>query len=100
MKGNIVTLVSSSFMLGDQKMFSKTDQYGHGERGGEGEMCGKSHMEIYITICKIDRQWESAVWLRKLKQGLYINLEAWDGERHGREVQKREAICIPTADAC
>ena len=31
----------------------------------------KSNMEIYITICKIDSQWEFAVWLRKLKQALY-----------------------------
>ena len=30
--------------------------YGHGERGGEGEMYGKSNMETYITICKIDSQ--------------------------------------------
>ena len=30
--------------------------YGHGERGGEGEMYGKSNMEAYITICKIDSQ--------------------------------------------
>ena len=28
--------------------------YGHGERGGKGEMYGKSNMETYITICKID----------------------------------------------
>ena len=28
--------------------------YGHGERGGDGEMYGKSNMETYITICKID----------------------------------------------
>ena len=28
--------------------------YGHGERGGEGEMHGESNMETYITICKID----------------------------------------------
>ena len=34
--------------------------YGHGEREGEGEMRGKSHMETYITICKIDSQWEFA----------------------------------------
>ena len=32
-------------------------------------MYGKSNMETYITICKIDSQWEFAVWLRKLKQG-------------------------------
>ena len=27
--------------------------YGRGERGGEGEMYGKSNMETYITMCKI-----------------------------------------------
>ena len=49
--------------------------YGHGEREGEGEMYEKSNMETYITICKIDSQREFAVWLRKPKQGLCINLE-------------------------
>ena len=29
--------------------------------GGEGEMYRKSNMETYITICKIDSQWEFAV---------------------------------------
>ena len=24
--------------------------YGHGERAGQGEMCGKSNMETYISI--------------------------------------------------
>ena len=43
--------------------------YGHGERGGEGEMDGKSNMETYITICKTDSQGEFAVCLRELKQG-------------------------------
>ena len=64
--------------------------YGHGERGGEGEMYGESNMETYITICKIDSQWEFAVWLRKPKQGLCINLE-------GREMGgmfKREGIYV------
>ena len=42
-----------------------------GERGGEGEMYGESNMETYITICKIDSQWEFAVWLRKLRRALY-----------------------------
>ena len=40
-------------------------------------MYGKSNMKTYITICKIDSQQEFAVWLRKLKQGLCINLEGW-----------------------
>ena len=38
-------------------------------------MNGKSNMETYITICKIDSQQEFAVWLWKLKQGLCINLK-------------------------
>ena len=35
--------------------------YGHGERGGEGEMYGKSNMETCIAVCKIDRQREFSV---------------------------------------
>ena len=54
----------------------------------------KSNMETYITICKIDSQWEFAVWLRKPTQGLGINLEGWDGEADGREVQKGGDIYI------
>ena len=67
--------------------------YGH-EREGQGEMYGMSNMETYITICKIDSQGEFAVWLRKLKQELCINLEGWDGETHGMEVQKGRVIYI------
>ena len=61
-----------------------------GERGGEDEMYGKSNMETYITICKINSQWEFAVWFRKLKQGLCINLEGFYGEGDGKEVQREE----------
>ena len=53
--------------------------YGHGERGGEGEIYGKSNMETYTTVYKIYCQQEFAVWLRKLKQRLCINLEGWGG---------------------
>ena len=38
---------------------------------GEGEMYGKSNMETYNTMCKIDSQWRFVVWLGELKQGLY-----------------------------
>ena len=63
-------------------------------------MYGESNLETYITICKIDSQWEFAVWLRELKQGLCINLEGWDGEEDEREVQEGGDICIPMADSC
>ena len=55
-------------------------------------MYGKSNMETCIPICKRDSQREFAVWLRKLKQGLCIHLERWDGAGDGREVQKRGVI--------
>ena len=58
----------------------------------------QSTIEIYNTTYKTDSQWEFAVCLRTLKQGLCINLEGWDGERDGKEFQKGGAICIPMAD--
>ena len=57
-------------------------------------------METYITTCKIDSQREFAVCLKKLKHGLCINLEGWDGEGDGREVQKGVDICTPMTDSC
>ena len=63
-------------------------------------MYGKSNMETYITVCKIDSQREFAVWLRKLKQGLCSNLQGWDGEEDGREFQKGVDIYILMADSC
>ena len=63
-------------------------------------MYGRNNMETYIAIYRIDSQQESAVWLRKLKQGLCINLEGWDGAGDGREVQKGRVIFIPMADSC
>ena len=56
-------------------------------------MYGKSDMETYITICKIDSPREFAVWLRKLKQVLCINLEGCDG-REMEGTFKREGIYV------
>ena len=63
-------------------------------------MYGTSNMETYITINSVDSQQEFAIWLKKLKQELCINLEEWDGEGYGREVQKGGDMCIPLADSC
>ena len=60
-------------------------------------MYGNSNMETYITMYKIDSQWEIAVWLRKLKQGLCINLEGWNRAGDGKEIQNGGDICIPMA---
>ena len=94
-------MVLKNLFTGQQwKNRHREQDYGHGERGGEGEMYRKSNMETSITMCKIDSQQKLAVWLRKIKQGLCINLEGWDGVGDGREVQKGGDICIPVADSC
>ena len=56
-------------------------------------MYGKSNRETYTTVCKTDSQREFAVWLRKLKQGLCINLEGWMGWEMGGRF-KREGIYV------
>ena len=93
-------MVLKNLFTGQQQRKTQRIDLWTWQRGAEGEMYGKSNMESYITICKIDSQLEFAVQLRKLKQGLCINLEGWDMEGDGREVQKRGDICIPMADSC
>ena len=73
--------------------------YGHGKKGNEGKMYGESNMDTYITVYKIDSQWEFTVCLRELKWGLCINLEGWDSEGARREVHKGGDISIPMADS-
>ena len=49
-------MVLKNLFTGQQQRNRHREQtYGHGERGAEGEMYGKSNMETYITKCKIDR---------------------------------------------
>ena len=52
-----------------------------------------------LTTHKTDNQQEFAVCLGKLKQGLCINLEGWDGEGDGREFQEGGYICISMAES-
>ena len=77
-------MILKNLFVGQQWRNRQREQaYGRGEGGGEGEMYGESNLESSITICKIDGQQELAVWLRKLKLGLCISLEGWDGEGDG-----------------
>ena len=63
-------MVLKNLFAGQQRRNRLREQtYGHGEKGGEGEMRGKSNMETCITICKIDRQQEFTVCLRELHRG-------------------------------
>ena len=81
--------VPKNLFTGQQWRNSHREQtFVHGEREGEGEMYGESNINTYITMCKIDSQGKFALCLRKLKQGLCINLEGWDRVGDGRGVQK------------
>ena len=94
-------MVLKNLFAGQQWRNKHREQtYGHGERGGEGEMYGDSNTETYITICKINSQQEFSICLRKLRQGLCINVEGWDGEGDGREFEEGGDLCIPMADSC
>ena len=73
-----------------------TDMAG-GEEGEE-DVYGESNIEIYITICKTDSQWESAVWLRE-QTGALWQAEGWGGEGYGREVQEGGDMGVPMADS-
>ena len=89
-----IKMVPVNLSAGQQRRNRHREQtYGHGERGGEGEMYGESNMETYITMCKIESQREFAVWLRELRQGLWINLEGGVGREMGGRV-KREGISV------
>ena len=37
---------------------------------------------------------------QETQTGLFINLEGWDGEGEGREVQEGGDICTPLDDSC
>ena len=56
-----ITVMRTLFTGQQWRNRHREQTYGHGARGGEGEMYGKSNMETYITIYKIDSQREFAV---------------------------------------
>ena len=62
-------------------------------------MYGKSNMETYITLYKIDRMENLLYGSGNSNRG---SVSTWgvDGEGDGREVQKEWDICIPMADSC
>ena len=69
------------------------------ERGGEGEMHGKSNMETYhhmqnrqpMGICCMAQETQT---------GALYQPWGWDGEGDGREAQEGGDIGIPIADSC
>ena len=77
-------MVLNNLFAGQQWRNRHREQtYGHGERGGEGAIMERVTWKLNYHM--ENRQWEFAVCLRELKQGLCINLEGWEGKGDGRE---------------
>ena len=81
-----------------QQWRNKEQTYGHGERGGEGELCGNSNMATSLPcvkqtvgICCLAQ--ETPTGALSQPRGL-----GWD--RDGREGQKGGDVCMPMADSC
>ena len=61
-----------------------------GRGGNESEMYRKSNMETYITICKIDSQWEFCCVAQETQTGALCQPrgvargERWEGTSKGR----------------
>ena len=94
-------MVLKNLLIGQQFRKRHREQtYGHGE-GEERVRCmERVTWKLTLPYVKQIANREFAVWLRKLKQVLCINLEGWDGEGDGKEVQKGRDICIPMGDSC
>ena len=58
-------------------------------------MIWENSIETYITMCKIDSQWEIEVWYREPNLVLCNNLEVRDGAGGGREVKEGGEYVYP-----
>ena len=56
-------------------------------------MYGKSKVETYIAICKIDSQWEFAVGLRNSPRGSVSTTRGWMGREMGGKFE-REGVYV------
>ena len=75
-------MILKNLITGQQLRNRHREQtYGHGERERKGEMYGKRTWKLTLPYVKQISNREFSVWLRKLKQGLYINLEGGSKDR-------------------
>ena len=68
--------------------------YGHGREEDSVRCMERVTWKTYITICKIDSQWEFSVWLRKLNKGSVGKLNKGGIGQEMGERFKREGISV------
>ena len=55
MESRTMVLIMNFFAGHQWRNSHREETYGHGERGGDGEMYGESNMETYPAICTMDK---------------------------------------------
>ena len=60
----------------------------------------EGNMETHVTVWRTASQKETTTRLRGFKSGLCDNLEVWNGEGGGRDVQMGGDTGKPIADSC
>ena len=60
-----------------------------GKEEGEGGVCGESNMETYITICKIDNQWEFVYNSQNSNQGPVTTQRGGIGRKVGGRLKRK-----------
>ena len=71
------------------------NRHGHGER----ERC-MERVTWKLTLPYVKETMGICCMAQETQTRLCINLEGWDGEGDGREIQKGGVICIPMVDSC
>ena len=61
---------------------------------GKGGMKWESSTETYIIICKIDSQWESAVWHKELNLVLCDYMVGWGGMSEGGSRERETYVYL------
>ena len=84
-------------LVGDQALRARQP---HGQKAWSGLQCKERRAQNSPPPPRNSQASLKCLLKTLLKQGLRVNLEGWDGEEDGREVQKGGAICIPMGDSC
>ena len=80
-------------------MWTQWVKAGQDELGDWDQHTYAAYVRVYITICKIDSQYEAAVQCRELSLVPCDDPEGWDVGMGGKEVQERGYICIHIANS-
>ena len=93
-------MVLMTYLQGSSGDADIETSFGHSRGERRWDDLWEQHWNVYITVRKVDSQWEFAVWHREPKASALWQPREWGGEGGGRQGQEAGNICIPMADSC